>query len=288
MPSDVPQTLQDWLRRATQRLHEAGSDSPRLDAQILLGHVLTRPRSYLYAHGEDLLTESEWQQAEALLEQRLTGHPIAHLLGRREFWSRELEVSPDTLIPRPETEITLELALEQIPVGADRALLDLGTGSGALALMLALERPGCRVTAIDISSAALAVARRNRERLGVDNLELLEGDWFTPVAGRRFQLIVSNPPYVAERDPHLDAGDVRFEPRRALAAGAAGLDALEQLIMQAPEHLEPGGWLVLEHGFDQADSVASLLREKGFIDIQCRHDLAGQPRATAARHPGSG
>lgn len=288
MPSDVSPSLQDWLRRAAQRLNEAGSDSPRLDAQILLGHVLDRPRSYLYAHGEDLLTESERQQAEALLEQRLAGHPIAHLLGRREFWSQELEVSPDTLIPRPETEITLELALEKIPAGADWALLDLGTGSGALALMLALERPGCRVTAIDISSAALAVARRNRERLGADNLELLEGDWFTPVAGRRFQLIVSNPPYVAERDPHLDSGDVRFEPRRALAAGPAGLDDLEQLVRQAPDHLEPGGWLILEHAFDQAGAVASLLKKKGFIDIQCRPDLAGQPRASAGRHPGGG
>ncbi|MAT65794.1 MAG: protein-(glutamine-N5) methyltransferase, release factor-specific [Gammaproteobacteria bacterium] len=287
MPSD-PLTLQDWLRRAVQQLGEAGSDSPRLDAQILLGHALDRPRSYLYAHGDDALEPAQRAQADALLNQRLEGRPVAHLLGRREFWSQELEVSPDTLIPRPETEITLELALEKIPPGADWALLDLGTGSGALALMLARERPGCRVTATDISAAALAVARRNRERLGVSNLELLEGDWFTPVAGRRFQLIVSNPPYVAERDPHLKAGDVRFEPRRALAAGGAGLDDLEHLIMQAPAYLEPGGWLVLEHGFDQAEAVASLLKKKDFIDIHCRPDLAGQPRASAGRRPGGG
>lgn len=285
MPSD-PLTLQDWLRLAAQRLRATGSESPRLDAQILLGHVLNQPRSYLYAHSEDLLTASQQHQVEALLRQRLAGHPVAHLLGRREFWSQELEVGPDTLIPRPETEITLELALEKIPPGADWALLDLGTGSGALALMLARERPGCRVTATDISAAALAVARRNRERLGVSNLELLEGDWFGPLAGRRFRLIVSNPPYVAEADPHLQTGDVSFEPRAALAAGPAGLDDLQRLIAAAPAHLEPGGWLVLEHGFDQADAVASLLKEMGFIDINCRSDLAGQPRAGAGRRPG--
>lgn len=288
MPSELPTTLQDWLRRAVQQLGEAGSDSPRLDAQILLGHALGRPRSYLYAHGDAPLQSTQRAQADALLEQRLAGHPIAHLLGRREFWSQELEVGPDTLIPRPETEITLELALEKIPPGADWSLLDLGTGSGALALMLARERPGCRVTATDISAAALAVARRNRERLGVSNLELLEGDWFAPLAGRRFRLIVSNPPYVAEADPHLQAGDVRFEPRGALAAGPAGLDDLQRLIAAAPAHLEPGGWLVLEHGFDQADAVASLLKEKGFIDINYRPDLAGQPRASAGRRPGGG
>lgn len=287
MPSD-PLTLQDWLRRAAQRLSATGSESPRLDAQILLGHILNQPRSYLYAHSEDLLTGSQQQQAETLLQQRLEGRPVAHLLGRREFWSQELEVSPDTLIPRPETEITLELALEKIPPEADWALLDLGTGSGALALMLARERPGCRVTATDMSAAALAVARRNRKRLGVSNLELLEGDWFAPVAGRRFRLIVSNPPYVAETDPHLQTGEVRFEPRGALAAGPAGLDDLQRLIAAAPAHLEPGGWLALEHGFDQADAVASLLKEKGFVDINCRPDLSGQPRASAGRRPGGG
>ncbi|RRQ22380.1 peptide chain release factor N(5)-glutamine methyltransferase [Thiohalobacter thiocyanaticus] len=285
MPTEHP-TLQDWLRRAAQRLSEAGSDSPHLDAQILLGHALDRPRSYLYAHGDDTLEPAQRAQADALLARRLEGRPVAHLLGRREFWSQELEVSPDTLIPRPETEITLELALEKIPSDADWALLDLGTGSGALALMLARERPGCRVTATDNSAAALAVARRNCKHLGVSNLELLEGDWFAPLAGRRFRLIVSNPPYVAEADPHLQAGDVRFEPRGALAAGPAGLDDLRRLIAAAPDHLEPGGWLVLEHGFDQAEAVDILLKEKEFYDIECRADLAGRPRATAARHAG--
>ena len=288
MPSEPPPTLRTWLQRATRQLADAGSDSPRLDAQILLGHALNRPRSYLYAHDDDRLSAAQLAQADVLLQQRLAGHPIAHLLGRREFWSQELEVSPDTLIPRPETEITLELALERIPVEADWAVLDLGTGSGALALMLALERPHCRVTAVELSPAALAVAQRNRDRLGLSRLELLAGDWFTPVAGRRFRLIVSNPPYVAATDPHLERGDVRFEPRSALAAGPTGLDELEHLIAQAPGYLEAGGWLVLEHAFDQADTVASLLREKGFIDIQCRPDLAGQPRASAGRHPGGG
>lgn len=277
-------SLQDWLRHAGRRLDAGGSESPHLDAQILLGHILRQPRSYLIAHGEQTLSPDQLDQAESLLSQRLEGQPIAHLIGRREFWSRELEVSPDTLIPRPDTEITLELALEKIPTDAPWSLLDLGTGTGALALMLALERPACEITATDISAQALAVAERNRQRLGVENVCFLQGDWFAPLADIRFQLIVSNPPYIPEADPHLTQGDVRFEPRQALAAGPAGLDDLKKLIEQAPSHLHEGGWLVLEHGFDQAEIVGNLLKSHGFENLDCMNDLAGHSRASAGQH----
>lgn len=277
-------SLQDWLRQAGQRLDAAGSESPRLDAQILLGHILQQPRSYLIAHADQILSPDQLQQAETLLCQRLEGRPIAHLIGRREFWSRELEVSPDTLIPRPDTEITLELALEKIPTDIRWSLLDLGTGTGALALMLALERPACQVTATEISAKALAVAERNRQRLGVETIRFLQGDWFALLTDQRFHLIVSNPPYIPDQDPHLERGDVRFEPRQALAAGPAGLDDLKRLIKQAPAHLHVDGWLVLEHGFDQAEIVGNLLKSHGFENVDSRTDLAGHPRASAGQY----
>lgn len=277
-------SIQEWLRQAAQLLRAAGRESPRLDAQTLLGHVLDRPRSFLIAHGEQALTPQQLQAAQALLTQRLEGRPVAHLLGRREFWSRELEVTPDTLIPRPDTETTLELALDRIPPGVHWSLLDLGTGTGALALMLALDRPDCDVIATDISPEALAVARRNRDNLGLTNIDFRKGDWFAPLGERRFHLIVSNPPYVPERDPHLNQGDVRFEPRRALTAGPSGLDDLERLTAQAPAHLHEGGWLVLEHGWDQSEAVAKLLESSGFCHIESRMDLGGRPRASAGQY----
>ncbi|HLW74800.1 MAG TPA: peptide chain release factor N(5)-glutamine methyltransferase, partial [Gammaproteobacteria bacterium] len=211
-------TLSALLIEAAARLKDA-SDSPRLDAELLLAHALGRERSYLHAHPEMRLESAEARAFEQLLAARSRGEPIAHLTSKREFWSLPLTVTPATLIPRPETELLVELALERIPQGSDSTLLDLGTGSGAVALAVAKERPRCRVTATERSPEALHVAIRNAAMLGMGNIEFLEGDWYVPLPDRRFKVIVSNPPYVRDDDPHLATGDVRFEPRTALAAG---------------------------------------------------------------------
>ncbi|WP_297527486.1 peptide chain release factor N(5)-glutamine methyltransferase [Thiohalobacter sp.] len=275
------QTLREVLRLAAARL-EGRSDSPGLDAEILLAHVLGRPRSHLHAWPEAELDEAAALRFSALIEHRAAGKPVAHLVGQREFWSLPLEVTPDTLIPRPETELLVEALLERLPAGQPAHILDLGTGSGAIALAVRHERPLWTVTAVERAPAALAVARRNARRLGL-TIDWREGNWFVPVSGERFTAIVSNPPYVAEADPHLDQGDVRHEPRAALAAGPEGLDDLEHIISGAPAHLEPGGWLLLEHGMDQAEAVASLLKSRGFEEIRCLRDLAGLDRVSLGR-----
>ena len=268
-------------------LEEAEAAIGRVDAQVLVGDVLGVDRAYMAANPLRILTESEDARIDSLVAQRSLGMPVAYLTGRREFWSREFTVTPDVLIPRPETELLVEAALEGHPrEGGDPiTLLDLGTGSGAIAVTLALERPRMQVTAIDSSAAALIVARQNAAALGA-TVELLDGAWYAPVAGRRFDLIVSNPPYVAASDAHLGQGDLRFEPAGALTDGSAdGLDSIRAIVAGARAHLNPGGRLLLEHGHDQSRAVAALLREAGFAAIVSIPDLAGIPRVAGGTLP---
>jgi release factor glutamine methyltransferase len=275
--------IQHALAAATRL--EAGSDTPRLDAELLLCQVLGVNRTYLYTWPERELSATQQQDYEALLERRAAGEPVAHILGRREFWSLELAVTPETLIPRPETELLVEAALARIPVDAAWQIADLGTGSGAIALAIASERPHCRISAVERSAGALAVARQNGARLGIDNVEFLAGSWFEPLAGRRFQMIVSNPPYIPRQDPHLSQGDVRFEPLTALAAGEDGLDDIRSLVAAAPHYLLAPGWLLLEHGYDQGEAVTALLGEAGYVETADLRDLQGQGRVALARWP---
>ena len=256
------------------------------DAEALLCHVLGRPRSWLYAHGDDELDEAGATAFDALLARRRGGMPVAYLTGRRGFWRFDLNVGPATLIPRPETELLVELALERMPSDRPLRVADLGTGTGAIALALALERPGAEVIATDASDAALEVAAGNAARLGVGNVTFRHGNWLAPLAGERFDLIASNPPYIAEGDPHLARGDLRFEPPTALASGVDGLDAIRVIAAGAPAHLVPGGWLLVEHGFDQGPPVRALLEAAGFEAIATATDLEHRDRVTLGRHPG--
>lgn len=274
-------TLHQAVRMAQQQL--AGVETPRLDAELLLGHLLGKDRAWLRAWPERMLTADEQAAFESLVARRAAGEPVAYLTGRRGFWSLELKVTPATLIPRPDTETLVEWALALIPPDAAWPIADLGTGSGAIALALGRERPHCRLTATDASLEALAVARENAARNRVGNVEFRPGAWFAPLAGERYRLIVSNPPYVAENDPHL--AELRFEPLSALAAGPDGLDDLRLLIAGAPHHLDPGGCLLLEHGWDQGGTVRALLQQHGFLEIHTRRDAAGQERVSGGRMP---
>ena len=256
------------------------------DAEALLCHVLDRPRSWLYAHGDDELGEASAAAFDALLARRRGGMPVAYLTGRRGFWRFDLNVGPATLIPRPETELLVELALERMPSDRPLRVADLGTGTGAIALALAFERPGAEVIATDASDTALEVAAGNAVRLGVGNVTFRHGDWLAPLAGERFDLIASNPPYIAEGDPHLARGDLRFEPPTALASGVDGLDAIRVIAADAPAHLVPGGWLLVEHGFDQGPPVRALLEAAGFEAVATATDLEHRDRVTLGRRPG--
>jgi release factor glutamine methyltransferase len=276
--------IQHTLSAAAERLQPV-SDSARLDAELLLCHVLDKPRTFLYTWPEQQLSEAQSAALGGLLARRERGEPVAHILGRREFWSLELVVSADTLIPRPETELLVEAALERIPLGVEWHIADLGTGSGAIALALASERPQCRISAVERSPAALAVARENAKRLNLTNIEFFCGSWFEPLAGRRFHLIVSNPPYIRQDDPHLQQGDVRFEPLSALASGEQGMDDIHHLVAGAPAHLAAPGWLLLEHGYDQAKAVTMLLRESGYSEVTDLQDLHGHGRIAVGRWP---
>jgi release factor glutamine methyltransferase len=274
----VASLLDDATARIATALDVSRRDA-RLDARVLAAHVLRVDAAWLIAHDTDPVADASCIAFDTLLKQRLAGKPIAYLVGAREFYGRPFQVSPDVLIPRPETELLVEQALARIP--SDRAMnvLDLGTGSGCIAITLALERPLARVTAVDRSPAALAIARRNAALLNA-RVDFLNSDWFAALAERRFDLIVSNPPYIASADPHLACGDVRFEPLTALAAGTAGLDDLRALAAAAPAHLKPGGTLLLEHGYDQAGRVLALLRANGFRHLRSWADLAGIQRIT--------
>ncbi|SRR5579875_317881 len=260
----------------------AALDHPRLDAELLLAHVLGTSRARLKSHPEEACEPHEREAYLALIARRAAGEPLAYLVGAKDFWSMRLAVSPAVLVPRPETELLVEraLALRPEPTGE---VADLGTGSGAIAIALARERPGWHVTATDISTDALAVAQRNAAHLGVRNVEFLAGSWFAPLEERRFQLILSNPPYVAEDDPALAAPPLAFEPRVALTCGPDAMACLKQIIGAAPSHLERGGWLLLEHGATQAAEVARELVVHGFTHVRSHRDLAGHERMTEAR-----
>jgi release factor glutamine methyltransferase len=281
----MPDSLKNLIIDATQALSEA-SPAPRLDAELLLAHALGKERSHLHAHPEDTPDAETSRRFRALVTARLAGEPIAYLTSKREFWSLDLKVTPATLIPRHETELLVELALERIPAHTAWSVLDLGTGSGALALAVARERPRCRITATDESASALAVAAENARTLGLDNLEFVVGDWFTPLSGRSFHLVLSNPPYVPERDPHLGRGDVRFEPMSALAAGPEGLDDLRRIALHAMQHLEDRAWLLMEHGHDQGGAVRALLASGGFTGVTSFRDLTGLERVTGGMRTG--
>ena len=249
----------------------------RLEAELLLAHLLGRDRVWLYAHGDESCPSAIEVQLHELVDRRKAGEPIAYLIGYREFYGREFRLTADVLIPRPETELLIEQALS-LNLSNQAEVLDIGTGSGCIGITLSLERPQWQVTATDLSAEALAVAESNRIRLKADGLQLLHGSLLRPLKGRRFDLIVSNPPYVAANDPHLEQGDLRFEPRIALSAQNNGLQLIDKIIRQSPEHLHAGGWLILEHGFDQAELVRASLSQAGFSQVQSRRDLAGIER----------
>jgi len=276
-------------------LEEAVDAIGRVDAHVLVANLLGVDRAYLIANPMRVLTETEDARIDMLVARRSMGHPVAHLLAEREFYGRMFSITPDVLIPRPETEILVEAALERIPSrppdhllpGASRPrsfrLLDLGTGSGVVAVNLACERPDAVVTATDSSLAALAIARENAAKHG-RKIEFLQGSWYEPLGNRRFDLIVSNPPYIASGDPHLAQGDLRFEPASALSDGSPdGLASIRAIVAGAPDHLEPGGWLLVEHGYDQREAAIALLKAAGFTATFSTDDLAGIPRVAAGR-----
>ena len=277
------QTISVLLASAIARLARS-SDSPRLDAELLLARALDVPRSYLVAHPEDCPDAAARARFDDALEQRVAGMPMAYIAGEKEFWSLSLMVSRATLVPRPETELLVEEALALIPRETSYRVLDLGTGSGAIALSLARERPLADVTASDLSEAALAIAAPNARQLDIANVRFVAGNWAEPFAGQRFDLVVSNPPYVRADDPAL--ANLKYEPALALASGADGLDAIRQLSADCPGLLEPGGYLLLEHGAEQGDAVRDILAAEGWADICLLNDLAGLPRVTRATSPG--
>ena len=279
-------SIRDILQDDTARLNTAlilGTTSARIEVQCLLQSVLKVPRSYLLAHPEQVLSAIQKAAYDALLQRRLRGEPIAHILGEREFFGLSFKVTPATLIPRPETELLVELALQHLPQGRACRVLDLGTGSGAIALAIAHNRPDAVVVAVDASEAALQVARENAQRLGIANVEFLHSDWFSALGKQYFDLIVSNPPYIAAGDVHLTQGDVRFEPVSALASGADGLDDIRRIIAQADAFLEHGAWVLLEHGYDQAEAVREFLQKNGYTEVFSAKDLAGIERVSAGR-----
>lgn len=276
-------TIAQALQQAGNRL--AQHETARLDAEVLLMHVLGKPRSYLHAWPEQALTAEQCARFEALITRRAAGEPVAYLSGQREFWSLPLEVTAATLIPRPDTEILVEQALAVLPDNRPLRVADLGTGSGAIALALAQERHWWFVVALDRSPAAISVAQRNARRLRGHRPVFLIGNWCDAFANASLDAIVSNPPYVCDNDPHLRRGDVRFEPRAALASGADGLDAIRHLVDAAGRVLTPGGWLFLEHAPEQTTSIHKLFKSKGFSDAHSARDLAGRERVSYARWP---
>ena len=271
-----------WLAQAREQL-AALSDSARLDAELLLAGALQKDRTWLYTWADRELSSAELALAEPLLQRRCAGEPVAYILGWRDFWSLRLQTEPSTLIPRPDTETLIEWALE-LPLPATSRVLDLGTGTGAIALALASEQPSWQVSGVDQSAAAVALAQRNALANGLPEVSFQPSDWFSTVQGL-FDLIVSNPPYIDASDEHLSQGDVRFEPRSALVADNNGLRDLALIIEQAPAYLRADGWLLLEHGWQQAEAVCGLLRQRGFVDVQTRRDLGGQSRISGGRWP---
>ena len=260
------------------------SSTPRLDLELLLCHVLKKPRSYLFAWPDAQISNDQQQKIESLIDLRKKGHPVAHLTGSRDFWSLELKVTPDTLIPRPETELLVEQSLKLLGA-SPRKVLDLGTGTGAIALALASERPDWQVTGCDKVPEAIALAKENRQRNQLERVHFYQSDWFCDLPGDRYDLIVSNPPYIEENDIHLQQGDVRFEPSSALTSGKDGLDDIRIICAKSPVYLNTGGWLLLEHGYDQGEAVREIFSSTGFQKIQTLLDLAGHDRVTRGCKP---
>ena len=273
MTAPAVKSIREWLAASREE------GLPAAEAEWLLGHCLRQSRAGLYARPEREVPTPAARVYRALTEARLRGEPIAYLLGEREFWSIPLGVGPGALIPRPETETLVEWALE-LPLPPDATVADLGTGTGAIAIALATERPRWRVLALENSPSALALAERNIRRQGCGNIDLRPSDWYSGLGGECLHAVISNPPYIPEGDPHLTQGDLRFEPLCALRGGKDGLDAIRRIIAEAPRHLRPSGWLLLEHGFNQAPSVRDLLTAKGFTHITTRRDLAGHERVS--------
>ncbi|KMW74847.1 SAM-dependent methyltransferase [Photorhabdus luminescens subsp. luminescens] len=268
---------QSWLKQAATQL--SASDSPKRDAEILLGFVTHRSRTYILAFGETQLASEQFNQLEALLARRVKGEPIAYITGEREFWSLSLNVSPATLIPRPDTECLVEKALERLSLTPCR-ILDLGMGTGAIALAIASERPDCRITGVDINPDAVMLAQGNAEKLKIQNVDFLLSNWFSSLNNQQFGMIVSNPPYIDETDPHLSQGDVRFEPDSALIAAQQGIADLHTIIDLSRHFLSPGGWLLLEHGWKQGNVVRSLFSESGYRQVATFQDYGGNERIT--------
>ncbi|MCK5876336.1 MAG: peptide chain release factor N(5)-glutamine methyltransferase [Candidatus Marithrix sp.] len=273
-------TLNTIINSATQQL--PNSTTSRLDVEVLLCHILKKNRSYLYAWPEKQLTNEQHNQFKILLAQRILGKPIAYLTGHKEFWSLDLQVTENTLIPRPETELLVEQALIRLPVKKISKVIDLGTGTGAIALAIAQERPQSSITAIDKFPKVLQVAKNNAQHLNLYNIEFITGDWLSNYL-KKVDLIVSNPPYISFNDPHLTQGDVKYEPHSSLVAGTDGLADIKQIIEQSCENLLNQGWLLLEHGYEQAKQVRYLLTKNGYQAIMTYNDLAGQPRVTVGR-----
>ncbi len=284
-----PGTVATRLLATTTQLQRAlnlDRRDARLEAYILAARALGVDRAWLIAHDRDELHPDQAYYIETLVARREQGEPVAYILGEKEFYGRLFKVTPDVLIPRPETELLVDAALERLPKDRPARVLDLGTGSGCIAITIALQRPKSEVTAVDISAATLAVAQANAQLLGVDNIRFLVSDWYARLSMMRFDMILSNPPYIAANDPHLSRGDLRHEPRNALVSGPSGLNAISAIVAHAPDHLVTGGWLLFEHGYDQAENCQARLGRCGIGRTFSLSDLSGQTRVTGGQWPG--
>lgn len=273
-------TYLQWLKQASQLL--SGSDSPKRDAEILLGFVTNKTRTFLMAFSETPLTENELTELDQFLKRRQAGEPIAYITGVKEFWSLKFNVSPSTLIPRPDTEKLVELALEFLPK-VPCEVLDLGTGTGAIVIAMATERPDCLFTAIEKNDDAYNLAQQNAKQIGVNNTYFLQGNWYRPIKGRQFAMIVSNPPYIEPTDVHLSQGDVRYEPRSALVSEDDGLADIKIIVQGATKHLSQYGWLLIEHGWEQGELVRKIFKQHGFQLVETYADYSGNERVTVGR-----
>jgi release factor glutamine methyltransferase len=276
-------TLKELLKDGQVQLKDRSASAVE-DCEILIGHILNKNSAWLIAHDDRALTSEQILAFQNYLQRRSAGEPVAYIIGQRAFWEHQFEVNPSVLIPRPESELlvelTMQIATEQAFTPQSLSIVDLGTGSGAIAISLAHELPQAEVTAVDVSLEALDVARKNAENIGVTNVKFIEGNWFSKLDGRRYSLIVANPPYIAIDDPHLARGDLRFEPIGALNAGAEGIDDIQKIINQSTNHLQPNGHLLIEHGFEQGSEVRSLLGNAGFDSIATHRDIAGHERVS--------
>jgi release factor glutamine methyltransferase len=277
-------TIETALREAQNALTKlVNSSNAKLESQLLLQYLLNVNRAWLISHQDDALEANIHEAYRALINRRVNGEPIAYILGYREFYGLRLKVTPDTLIPRPDTETLVDAALAKIPLQKNLNICDLGTGSGAIALAIAKHHPQAHITALDASQAALDIAIENAQNLNIPNVTFILSDWFSAIQNKKFDIMVSNPPYIEAADAHLKQGDLRFEPLSALASGQDGLDAIRSIIAQAPQHLNPHGYLLLEHGYNQAKAVADLLKQAGFGKIETIKDLGGNERVTLGK-----